>query len=117
MLSLSATILDAVDRQWNTALHYACRGAKYETIAMLLEKYDAASVSKRNAHGKLPIDMLWESNAVSDREGVEYVGSVFQLVRAYPEMVTISNLTREQANDVDATRHEKKRKVGHDHEE
>ena len=113
LLSHDATILDAVDRQWNTALHYACRGAKYETIAMLLEKYDAASVSKRNAHGKLPIDMLWESNAVSDREGVEYVGSVFQLVRANPEMVSISNLIVEQS----ATRHGKKRKLDQDHEE
>ena len=91
LLSLDATILDAVDRQWNTALHHACRGAKYETIAMLLEKYDAASVSKRNAAGKLPIDLLWESNEVSDRESVEYMGSVFQLVRAYPEMTMISN--------------------------
>ena len=111
LLSLSATILDAVDRQWNTALHYACRGAKHDTITLLLEKYDAASVSKRNAHGKLPIDLLWESNEVSDRESVEYMGSVFQLVRAYPEMVM------KQSVDADETRHGKKRKVGHDDEE
>ena len=94
LLSLSATILDAVDRKGNTVLHYACRGSKHGTIALLLEKYDAASVSKRNTDGKLPIDLLWESNAVSDRESAEYTGSVFRLVRAYPEMVTISNLTR-----------------------
>ena len=54
---------------------------------ILLEKYGAASVSKRNSHGKLPIDMLWESNEISDRESVEYVGSVFQLLKAYPEIV------------------------------
>ena len=87
LLSLDATVLDTVDRDGSTVLHYACRGAKHETISMLLEKYDAASVSKRNAHGKLPINMLWESNAVEDRESVGYVGSVFQLVRAYPEMI------------------------------
>ena len=110
LLSLSATILDAVDREGNTVLHYACRGAKYETIALLLEKYDAASVSKQNAHGKLPIDMLWESNEVSDRKSADYVGSVFQLVRANPEMVAISNSTR------DATRNGKKRKFSHDHD-
>ena len=116
LLSLSATILDAVDRQWNTVLHYACRGAKHDTIALLLEKYDAASVSKRNAHGKLPIDMLWESNAVNDRESVEYMGSIFQLVRANPEMVVISNSIN-QPVDADAPSNGKKRKFSHDHEE
>jgi hypothetical protein len=74
-------------REGNTALHYACLGAKYETITLLLEKYDAISVSKRNTHKKLPIDLLWESNEVLDREGVEYTESVFR----YPE--TIMNCT------------------------
>ena len=84
LLSLDEAALNIVDRQGNTALHYACLGAKYETIAMLMEKYDAASVSTRNVDGKLPIDLLWESNAVEERESVEYTGSVFQLLRAYP---------------------------------
>ena len=79
--------LEAVDRQGNTALHYACRGAKHGNIGLLLETYDAVSVSKRNADGKLPIDLLWESNEVSDRESVEYTGSVFRLLRANPEMI------------------------------
>ena len=88
ILDLSPHIIrDAIDSRENTTLHYACRGAKYDTIALLLEKYGAASVSKRNSHGKLPIDMLWESNEVGDRESVEYVGSVFQLLKAYPEIV------------------------------
>lgn len=64
MVGLGATTLEAVDRKGNTALHLACRGAKYETIALLLDKYDAVSVSKRNAHEKLPIDLLWESDEV-----------------------------------------------------
>ena len=78
---------NAIDSRGNTPLHCACRGAKYDTIALLLEKYGATSVSKRNAHGKLPIDLLWESNKVSDRESVEYMGSVFQLLKAYPEIM------------------------------
>eukprot|EP00975_Prorocentrum_lima_P034320 7214257-Prorocentrum_lima.AAC.1 len=78
--------LRAVDYGNNTALHYACRGAKYDTIAMLLEKYGAVSVSKQNAHGKLPIDLLWESSAVEDRGGIEYTESIFLLLRTYPEM-------------------------------
>ena len=93
LVSLADITLDTIDREGSTALHYACRGAKYDTIALLLEKYDAVSVSKRNDHGKLPIDLLWESNAVEDRESPEHVETVFQLLRAYPEMVTMSNLT------------------------
>eukprot|EP00986_Skeletonema_menzelii_P009110 scaffold4056_cov127-Skeletonema_menzelii.AAC.2 len=95
LLSLDETVLGEEDRHWNTALHYACRGAKYQTIALLLESFDAVSVSKRNANKKLPIDLLWESNAVEDRESVEYVDIVFRLLKAYPdpEMLTISNVT------------------------
>jgi len=115
LLDLDKRTVRAVDIDNNTALHYACRGAKYETIALLLEKYDAASVSKRNAHGKLPIDLLWECNAVINRESVEYTESVFQLVRAYPELV-LCNLTIKQAVDVDASRHGKKRKFDQDEE-
>ena len=88
LLGLDEASLDALDRDGNTALHYACRGAKYDTIALLLEKYDAVSVSKRNAENKLPIELLWEkSNAGSDREGVEYTESVFRLLQAYPETI------------------------------
>ena len=50
IVSLADITLDTIDRQGNTALHFACLGAKYETIALLLEKYDAVSVSKWNAH-------------------------------------------------------------------
>ena len=86
LLSLDATVLDAVDRDGNTALHCACRGAKHDTISMLLENYDAISVSKRNANGKLPIELLWESNEVSDRESLKYTECVFRLLCANPEM-------------------------------
>ena len=104
---------DATDSQGNTALHLACRSAKHDTTALLLEKCDAASVSKRNAHGKHPINLLRESNAVEDRESLDYTGSIYQLVPAYPEMVSISNLIVKQS----ATRHGKKRKLDQDQEE
>ena len=100
----------AIDRDGNTALHYACRGAKYNTIALLLEKYGAVSVSKRNARGKLPIDLLWESNKVVDRESVEYMGSVFQLLKAYPETVMNFDTGAMQFQ----SGHGKKRKYGNE---
>ena len=89
LIELDSAALEAVDHENNTPLHYACNGAKYETIALLLDKYDAVSVSKRNARGKLPIDVLCESDevAVFDRGSVEYTECLFRLLRAYPETV------------------------------
>jgi hypothetical protein len=81
---------------------------------MFLEKYDAVSVSKRDVHGKLPIDLLWESDSGEDEGSLRYTESVFQLLRAYPEMVTIGNLALGQPVNVnDETRNGKKRKFGH----
>lgn len=54
---------------------------------MLLDKYDAVSVSRRNAHMKLPIDLLFESNEAIDRESGEYTESVFRLLSANPEAI------------------------------
>ena len=86
LVGLDTTTLDAVDYEGNTVLHYACRSAKYETIALLLEKYDAVSVSKRNNRQKLPIEILWENSfMVVNRESIEYTECVFRLMRAYPE--------------------------------
>ena len=92
LVELDTSTLEAVDNEHNTALHYACRSAKYETIASMLEKYDAVSISKQNADGKLPLDLLLESNEVSDRESIEYTESIFRLLRAYPETVMNYNV-------------------------
>ena len=110
---VETTTLRAVDFDNNTALHYACSGAKYDTIAMLLERFDAKSVSKRNANGKLPIDLLWESDVVEDRESIEYTEGVFRLIKAYPEMFMTYNGNMKQPADTDANQNGKKRKFGH----
>jgi ankyrin repeat protein len=91
MIDRDSSALEAVDRQGNTVLHYACRGAKHGTITLLLEKYGAASVSKFNAHNQLPIDLLFESEAVIDRGGTEYTESIYRLIRAHPETVMFSS--------------------------
>jgi len=91
LIGLDPNTLTAMDRGGNTALHLACRGAKYDTITLLLEKYGAVSVSQCNVCNKLPIHLLFESNAVANREDdTKYLESVFQLLRAYPETVMIS---------------------------
>ena len=112
LVELDTTALDDLDREGNTALHYACRGAKYDTIALLLDMYDAVSVSKRNAQNKLPIELLWESNEVEDRESVEYTESVFRLLKAYPELI-MNKHPQDQESKAGActSQNEKKRKL------
>ncbi|KAK1734116.1 hypothetical protein QTG54_015119 [Skeletonema marinoi] len=116
LIGLAATTLDAVDREGNSALHLACRVARHDIIALLLDKFDAVSVSKRNAHGKLPIDLLWESNAVIDldRESIDFTESVFRLLKAYPEMIMGINIQMQTASASCTNRNGKKRKLGHE---
>ena len=112
-IGLNTTTLNATDDNGNTALHYACGGARHDTIALFLEKYDAISVSKRNAHNKLPIDFLFESNEVLDRESVEYTESIFRLLKAYPETVMSIGMQKQQsAPDTCSSQNGKKRKFG-----
>jgi hypothetical protein len=112
LLGLNRKTLCATDFENNTALHYACRGAKYDTIALLLDKYEAVSVSKRNDDKKLPIDLLWESDEVEDRESIEYTESVFRLLRAYPETLTIINAKQQAKLVCCSSQNAKKRKLG-----
>eukprot|EP00985_Skeletonema_marinoi_P030422 scaffold32004_cov80-Skeletonema_marinoi.AAC.1 len=115
LIGLDTTTLDALDKEGDTALHIACRSAKYDTIALLLETYDAVSVSKRNAYGKLPIDLLWESE-VEDRGSIEYTECVFRLLKAYPEMVMVMNTDMQQQQHSAAAAFQpmsKKRKLDH----
>ena len=118
LVGLDATTLDAVDHEGNSALHLACHRARHEIIVTLLETYDAVSVSKRNAQKKLPIDLLFESSLVPDRESVDYTETVYRLLRAYPEMVMNSiNMQKQQTNlalGSCPSQNGKKRKFGHD---
>jgi len=92
LVGLDPNTLAALDGlEGNTALHLACRAAKHDTIAILLEKYNAVSVSKTNENNKLPIHLLLESynfdkrEDVSREDDIKYTESIFRLLRAYPE--------------------------------
>ena len=77
---------------------------------------ELANAISRNSQKKLPIDLLWESNAVEDRESVEYIKSVFRLLKAYPE--TVMNVCTDAQSASDAylsqNRIGKKRKFGNE---
>ena len=91
LVGLDPNTLTGVDREGNTALHHACCSAKYDTIALLMQKFHAVSVSKRNAYKKLPIHLLLESDAFVNREeDVKYTEIIFQLLRVYPETVMMA---------------------------
>ncbi len=96
LVSLDSETLTAVDREGNTALHLACRGAKHGTIALLLEKYCAVSVSQGNVLNKLPIHLLLERYAADREDDTKYLDSVFQLLRANPETVMSSGDEKQQ---------------------
>jgi ankyrin repeat protein len=101
LIGLDSETLTAVDREGNTALHLACRGAKYDTITLLLEKYGAVSVSQSNVCNKLPIHLLLESNAVSNREDdTKCLESVFQLLMANPETVMLPEDAKQQRQSI-----------------
>ena len=85
LVDQDSSSFEVADRWQNTLLHFACRGANHAMIAFLLEKYNAAFVSTRNSHKQLPIDLLFDNEAVSDREGIEYMESIYRLIRANPE--------------------------------
>jgi ankyrin repeat protein len=113
LVGLDSDTLTIVDKEGNTALHHACRGAKYDTIALLLGEYGAVSVSRRNAHNKLPIHLLLESNEVRDREDNKYVESIYRLLRAYPETVMMGEKEKSKSEDCLPHSHSgKKRKLG-----
>eukprot|EP00984_Skeletonema_dohrnii_P026889 scaffold16282_cov77-Skeletonema_dohrnii-CCMP3373.AAC.2 len=112
LVGLDTTTLDAVDEDGNTALHIACHFARHEIVAFLLDKFDAVSVSKRNSRKKLPIDLLWESNEVGDKESVEYTESVFRLLTAYPETVMNIGIQKQSASANCSSPSGKKRKFG-----
>ena len=111
LINLDPTSLRAIDFEHNTSLHYACRGANHAIIALLTEKYGAVSVSKRNAHGQLPIDLLFASREVSDREGVEYTESIYRLLKAYPATVMNCTTETDEAKHSDSKMSGKKRKI------
>ncbi len=97
LIGLDLDTLTAVDREGNTVLHHACLKAEYVLITLLLGKYGAVSVSKRNVDKKLPIHLLLENDLTEFMEDIEYMESIFLLLRAYPETVMMPKDDEQQS--------------------
>ena len=79
--------LNSIDANNNSPLHYACRGGNYDVLKYLLEA-NVPSVSDRNNDNKLAIHLLFEcGEETHDRESMEYVETIYQLLLANPEVV------------------------------
>ena len=87
LVQCNQVILNHVDANNNSPLHCACRGGNLCVIKFLLEP-NVPSVSERNNDNKLAIHLLLEcGDNILDRESLEYVETVYQLILANPEVV------------------------------
>ena len=87
LVELDGDTLNNVDANKDSPLHYACRGGKCGVVKYLLEA-NVPSVSERNNDNKLAVHLLFECGEnILDRESMEYVETVWQLLLANPEVV------------------------------
>ena len=87
LVELAGDTLNNVDANKDSSLHYACRGGKCDVVKHLLQA-NAPSVSERNNENKLAIQLLFECGEETlDRESMEYIETVWQLLLANPEVV------------------------------
>ena len=87
LVELTGDTLNNVDADNNSPLHYACRRGNLGIVKYLLQA-NVPSVSERNNDNKLAIHLLFEcGESILDRESMEYVEAVRQLILANPEMV------------------------------
>ena len=86
-MEFAGDTLNNVDANDDSLLHYACRGGNLGIVKDLLQA-NVPSVSERNNNNKLAIHLLFEcGESILDRESMEYIETIHQLLLANPEMV------------------------------
>jgi ankyrin repeat protein len=87
LVELAGDSLNNVDAKNNSPLHYACRGGNCDVVNYLLQA-NVPSVLERNNEKKLAINLLFECGEnILDRDSLEYIETVRQLLLANPEVV------------------------------
>ena len=87
LVDLDRDSMNNVDAKNNSPLHYACQGGSLDVAKYLLEA-NVPSVSERNNEKKLPFHLLLECGEnMRDKDSMECVETVRQLLLANPEVV------------------------------
>ena len=87
LVELAGDTLNNVDANKDSPLHYACRRGNLGILKYLLQA-NVSSVSERNNKNKLALHLLFECGEETlDRDCLEYVETVQQLLLANPEVV------------------------------
>ena len=84
MDSSGADVLAVCDSNQEYPLHHACRAGKCKTASHFLQR-STVSISSRNCDGKLPIDLLVESDC--EKDDLDYVEAIWLIIRANPDML------------------------------
>ena len=84
-------MLDARDGRNNTVLHHACQGGNRKVVEYLLRK-KMALVAERNVDGDLPFYLLCDNSGKESvcTESRRYLDSIWRLLQAYPDAVSVS---------------------------
>ena len=87
LLTLAGDTLNNVDANKDSPLHYVCSRCNLGIVNYLLQT-NVPSVSERNNDNKPAIHLLLEcGEEILDRDSLEYVETVWQLLLANPEVV------------------------------
>lgn len=84
MENTGGDLLAVCDLKQDYPLHHACRGGHYDTVSYFIQM-TTVSVSSRNSDGKLPIELLAESE--SNKDSLAYVEALWQMIKACPDIV------------------------------
>ena len=79
-----ADVLAICDSNQEYPLHLACPAGKCKTASHFLQR-STVSISSRNCDGKLPIDLLVESDC--EKVEPDYVEAIWLMIRANPDML------------------------------
>ena len=108
LVELGGHVLDCLDANEDSAIHYACRGGNLGVVKYLLESYAslAASLAKANAKGELPIHLLCGARSVvkdrtygstyhrNVRDNPAYVEAIWLMLLANPEVMVAASEER-----------------------
>ena len=88
LIKANSDCLSRSDLEGNSLLHHACLSGHSDVVNLIL-RISSHGASVQNVQGKLPIQLLLY-DADCNRDGIEYVSAVHNLLLAYPDVRCIA---------------------------